>query len=419
MGKTFRLHLHTIKSALSKAEPRALFLTHCTKDKNTLWLQEQPLALSGRGLVIALGKAAGPMLQGAQQLLGDLQVEWLCVTKDHHPAPPKTTTLFAGHPVPDERSVNAALEIRQRAKALGPNDWLLLLLSGGASSLACAPPPGITLQDKQALTSKLLASGLDIRRCNIVRRALSRFKGGGLLQSTTARSAAVVLSDVIQGDLYDVGSGPLSAPASPKEAKEILQEATLWASTPTTIQKYLENAAEPGPILPAPHLLLGDRRLLLEGARAALEGAGVTCEVLSEAFSQSVEELIARFSSRLSTMKPNSALLVAGEPTLTVRGPGVGGRAQHTALWMAKLLQSRAGYSFSAFGSDGTDGPTQSAGAIVDGDTWQRCIEAGLNPEEALAQFDSHRAHLAAGSLLTLGPTGTNVNDLSILLRLS
>jgi glycerate 2-kinase len=419
MGKTFRLHLHTIKSALSRAEPRALFLTHCTRDKNTLWLQEQPLDLSGYGLVVALGKAAGPMLQGAQELLRDLPVEWLCVTKDHHLAPPKAKTLFAGHPVPDERSVTAAEELLQRANALGPNDWLLLLLSGGASALACAPTDGVTLLDKRALTSTLLAADLDIRRCNVVRRALSRFKGGGLLQSTNARSVAVVLSDVIQGDLYDVGSGPLSTPASPKAAKEILQEAKLWELTPTTIQTYLENAAEPGPLLPAPHVLLGDRRLLIEGAQTALEGAGVSCEVLSGAFAESAEVLVAQFSARLSTIKPNSALLLTGEPTLSVRGQGLGGRAQHTALRIAKLLQGRAEFSFSAVGSDGTDGPTQSAGAIIDGDTWQRCREAGIDPEEALSKFDSHPAHLAAGSLLTLGPTGTNVNDLYVLLRLA
>jgi glycerate 2-kinase len=399
------------------AEPRALFLTHCTRDPNTLWLKEQPLELAGRGLVIALGKAAGPMLQGAQALLGDLPVEWLCITKDHHLAPPQARTLFAGHPVPDERSLAAAEEILRRAAALAPTDWLLLLLSGGASALACNPPKGITLRDKQTLTSQLLASGLDIHRCNLVRRTLSHFKGGGLLRSTSARSAALVLSDVIQGDLYDVGSGPLSAPVSPGAAKQILEEAKMWESTPATIQRYLETAAEPRPTPPAPHVLLGDRRLLLEGARHALEAAGIACVVLSEGFSQSVEVLVTRFLSALSTLGPKQALLVVGEPTLSVRGSGLGGRAQHIALQMAKLLEGQKSLSFSAVGSDGTDGPTQSAGAIIDSNTWRRCREAGIDPEEALAQFHSHRAHLAAGSLLNLGPTGTNVNDLYLLVR--
>jgi glycerate 2-kinase len=416
MGKTFQLHLRTINSSLSTAEPRALFLTHCTRDQRTLWLKNQPLALTGRGLVVALGKAAGPMLQGARELLAEIPCEWLCVTKDHHAAPADVETLFAGHPVPDERSVTAANEILRRVAGLGSDDWLLLLLSGGASALACAPPAGVSLQDKQALTAQLLASGLEIRRCNIVRQALSRLKGGGLLRGCSARAAALVLSDVIRGDLYDVGSGPLSSPVSPLAAKQILQEARLWGVTPRAIQEFLERTPEPTPGAPAPHVLLGDRRLLVEGAVRYLTSAGLSCEVLSDDFSQSAEVLVSRFSSLLPTIKPGQAFLLAGEPTLAVQGPGLGGRAQHVALQMAALVDGSPSLSFSAFGSDGTDGPTQSAGAIIDGDTWRRCQEAGLHPAEALAQFDSHRAHQAAGSLFTPGPTGTNVNDLYVLL---
>lgn len=448
MGKIFLLHRSVISSALAAAAPTPLVreitqrvvtqlgfkeAEQGTKSRSNPiehimtqrgFTQEEEGATSASwslgkmGLVVGLGKAAGAMMEGAREALSKVSCDWLCITKDHHPAPLWAERYFTSHPLPDERSVAAGELLLQRASALGPDGWLLLLLSGGASSLACAPRPPLTLTEKRSITQQLLLAGVEISLCNTVRKALSRVKGGGLLQAAyPAKALALVLSDVIGGSLEDVGSGPLASPVDRALAKDILIKNHLWEGLSRKIQEALEEEGEQSTLPAAPHYLVGDRHLLLQGATEALAREGFSVRVLDDGFVGSVEALVERLGVALATLSEKEAVLVAGEPTLTVRGPGRGGRAQHTALMMAKRLQQREGFSFSAVGSDGTDGPTEHAGAIVDEESWDNCRKAGVDPEEALQQYNSEAAHKAAGSLLTTGPTGTNVNDLFLLLR--
>jgi glycerate 2-kinase len=436
MEKSFALHLAIIQSALAAADPKRLFVERVIRRGGELLFGGERLSVQGPGLVVGLGKAAGPMISGARELLRGVPCEWLCVTKDLHPTPEvgplhrsngegarragEAPILFAGHPVPDERSVFAAETILQKTKKLSeaPDSWLLLLLSGGASALACAPVEGVTLQEKQALSRSLLASGLEISDCNVVRGALSRFKAGGLLRALgDVPAVCAVLSDVIAGGIFAVGSGPLSPPSTEKNAKEILIKSGVWQTTPRSIRAVLERPTTAPERLAAPHFLLGDRQDLLAGARREIEARGYRVVIQNDSFSGSAEQLITLFSSAIGALAPKSAAIVVGEPTLAVTAGGTGGRAQHIALSLARLISGDEALSFAACGSDGTDGPTDAAGAIVDGRSWDGFREAGVDPEQALQGFDSYRAHSAAGSLLRLGPTGTNVNDLYILVR--
>jgi glycerate 2-kinase len=419
MEKSFRLHLDIAQAALREADPQSLLKTHVSRREDTLSFGAESFSMKGPGLVVALGKAAGRMALGLRDLLTDVPCDWLCVTKDHHFVPPGMSHLFASHPVPDRRSVFAAEELLHRAQLLSTktDSWFLLLLSGGASALACAPGVGVSLEDKQWLTRLLLSSGLEISDCNVVRCALSRLKGGGLARALgQTRSACLILSDVVRGDPLSVGSGPLAPAPMDGLAKKILQEKNLWERLPLQIKSCIE-AQHATQTRACAHIKLGDRSALIRGAMTALRQKGFAPICDNDSFAGSVSELVTSFSLMMSQLEPGQAFLVAGEPTLAVDGPGRGGRAQHTALWMAKEISGVVGVSFLAIGSDGTDGPTDAAGAIVDEHTWRRCLEAGIDPSAALLQFDSYAAHSAAGSLLTTGPTGTNVNDLYLLLR--
>lgn len=375
------------------------------------------------GLIAAVGKAAGQMLRGALCALGQSQAEIFCVTKDGHPTVPGVKTCFAGHPLPDERSVIAAEALLQSASRLGASGWLLLLLSGGASALLCAPRPPLTLAEKRQITDLLLRAGAPIEEINTIRKFFSRIKGGGLWRKAApAETFGLVLSDVVSGTLCDVGSGPLSTRSpSPAEVQQIFTRYGLLGALPESARSLLAAPyAHKPPSGPAPVLTcVGDRSLLLEGARHALEARGVRCRVLDANVKGPVEDLVEHFTKYTKSEEVHSeplALLAVGEPTVRPTGTGRGGRAQHAALLLAHKIQGRRGLSFLALGSDGTDGPTDAAGALVNGETWEAIRRGGINPEEALASFNSEEAHRVAGTRLITGPTGTNVNDLYILL---
>lgn len=401
-----------IRAALAAADPAPLVQRALTQAPEL-----SPLRSASCGLLLAVGKAAGAMLDGAYAWAARPGWSALAVTKDGHPVPAWAEARWAAHPLPDARSLSAAEELLTRVAALPAGAGLLLLLSGGASSLLCAPRPPLSWEEKRAISHALLSRGAPIQSLNAVRRALSRLKGGGLLRAAPqATCAALLLSDVVGGAPRDIGSGPLwPDPADAPRALAVLAQYQLLGSLPGALQEELQHPAALAPS-PPPHLVLGDRRCLLQGASAALAAEGILVQVLDEALTGPVDAMIARFQAAPCGAGPR-ALLAVGEPTLDVRGDGLGGRAQHAALLMARALAGQRGVSFLALASDGTDGPTTAAGGLVDGDTWDAISRAGLDPAEALSRFDSYHALGAAGARLDLGPSGTNVNDLYLLWR--
>jgi glycerate 2-kinase len=400
------------------------------------------LADASRFFLVAAGKAAHGMAAELAARLGSKLYEALAIfpssPQASGPAPPAATsgeardsirTIAAAHPVPDsssERAGAAALEIARRA---GPGDLLLLALSGGASSLMVAPAGQVTLADKVAINAALLRSGASIRELNTVRRHLSAIKGGGLLRACDgAHVLSLIVSDVAQNDLATIGSGPTAAdPTTFAEAIGVLKRRGLWGRTPESIRDRLERGAagevaetlKPGEPLLArvDNVVIGDNRTALEAAAGAAAAAGYTVDRWRELYGEA-DDVGRALSAHLSAIGGKRVCVVAGgEPVVTIRGPGRGGRAQQAALAMALELQrlGRQRRIVALFaGTDGVDGPTDAAGAFVSPRTAERAREAGFDPAAALACNDAYPLFAALGDLLVTGPTGTNVSDIFI-----
>jgi glycerate 2-kinase len=330
--------------------------------------------------IIAVGKAAGAMMRAALDHYGEVPA--LVVTKDGHGAglPGHVRLIEASHPVPDERSLAGGRAIRQIVAAMVPGSDLLLLVSGGASSLAEDLVAGKTLEDLQALNQHLLAAGLDITAMNVERRKISRLKGGGLLgHFGGAKVRVLAVSDVPGDDLAVIGSGIGSAP----ETMDFNFQAQIVASN----------------------------QIARDAAVAKARALGFEVQANSEALHDDLEALAQTLGPQIKAMG-KGVMIFGGEPTVVLPpNPGRGGRNQALALALAREIAGTEGLSIIVGGTDGSDGPTTAAGAIVDGSTW------GPGAAEALKAADSGTYLEAKDALLTTGPTGTNVMDLLVALR--
>jgi glycerate 2-kinase len=343
---------------------------------------------------VALGKAAAALARGAREAL-EPGAKRLLVRPHSAPAllDPGWEQKTGGHPLPDRQSV-AAGERLERWLAEVPPGPLLALISGGASACVEAPAPGITLDDLIATHRRLLASGLPIQDVNAVRRQMSRLKGGGALRATGGRLPRVLvllLSDVPGDDPAVIASGPFAAdPTTSEEAKRV--ETVVLGSARTAASAAVAEA----------------RRRGLHAVDGPLEGEAAL------AARELVERGRALEGSRV-------ALVLSGETTVTLgEKTGHGGRNQELALAAARELAGGTDELVFTLATDGEDGPTRHAGATVDGATWEAIRRAGLDPEAALARHDSGTALAAVpGALLQTGPTGTNVGDLAVYLRLA
>lgn len=345
--------------------------------------------------VWAVGKAAPAMALGAGR--ADL-----VIGKEPDARLP---VLVAAHPVPDESSVRAAQALHDAARAAPEGARVLLLLSGGASSLIGAPAPGVTLDELRRATDQLVRSGARIGEINAVRRRLSLLGGGKLAAVTRARLDVLALSDVIGNDPAAIGSGP--ATPDPTSRDEAIAIARRYGVDEAPLARAPETPREP--FAHVTFSILADAMTLRDAAVLELSR---TFRTLARAalVTGTVEELAAEVIARAGTLAPGEAWVAAGEPTLRVAGKGTGGRAQHLALLVARAIAG-SDVSFVACGSDGSDGPTPAAGAGVDGTTWDPGGEA------ALAAFDSHPYLQRRGATIVTGPSGTNLNDLFLLAR--
>lgn len=391
------------------------------------------LARARRVEVLALGKAAAGMAAAAVEAVEGARPGWtpagMVLTKDGHgPAVPGLDFFEAAHPVPDARGVAAAEALLARARALGPDDLALVLVSGGGSALTPAPVEGVTLAELQATTDLLLASGVSIDGVNCVRRHLSRLAGGGLARALApARVLGLLLSDVPGDRPEDIASGPLSAdPTGFRDALAVLREAGLEGRVPGVVAQYLEDG-EAGrvpetsksgdPALGRVEVeVVASNRLALDAAEAAAGRAGLRV-VRAGDLEGEARRAAAALADQARAAPPGTLLLAGGETTVTLgRDPGTGGRNQEVALALALAFEGRGDLTALALGTDGTDGPTDAAGGVVDGGSAARMRTAGLDPVEALARHDAYPALEAGGDLVRTGPTGTNVMDLVMIL---
>jgi len=408
MGQGARCGAQTIFAAGVRAADARLALAGA--------LQERPLEPApGRLLCLAIGKAAVGM---AEVALGRLRPDRIVVvTTYENEAPVAGAEVFAaGHPVPDENGLEAARAVEELVRSAGADDHVLVLISGGASALLPAPVAGLTLDDKRQVNACLLSGGLDIGQMNLVRQRLSRLKGGGLARlAAPARVTALVLSDVIGDDLRAVASGPCAPPLGTNAgARELLVAHGLWDKLPEAARAVLSRPDAPG-TLRAPEAelrLIGSNALSLQAMATAAPGAMVFPEPLVGDVAAAARRIVERTGP--------GTWLFGGETTVRLTGDGLGGRNQELALRVALEAERagwRAGWVFLSGGTDGRDGPTDAAGALVDHATLERIRDAGIDPQEALGRNDSYHALKAAGDLLITGATGTNVADLQVLMR--
>ena len=390
----------------------------------------------GRVRVVGAGKASGAMAAAAEAALGDAITGGLVVVKDGYRAATRRIRLVeAGHPVPDARGEAAAREIRAIAEAAGADDLLLVLVSGGGSALTPAPVPPITLGDKQAMTRLLLAAGATINQLNAVRKHCSLLKGGQLARAAApARVHALLLSDVIGDPLDVIASGPTAPDASTfGDALAILRRFDLLARAPAAIVDRLDRGARGEiPETPKPddpvfrqvtNTVIGNNALAVDAAAARARALGYTPHVLTRALEGEAREVADRLVALARQIRDGrgpvaapACVIAGGETTVTVRGTGSGGRCQEFSLAAALALEGLPGVVALAAGTDGTDGPTDAAGAVVDGGSAARARERGHDPRAHLADNDSNPLLAATGDLVVTGPTNTNLLDLYLLL---
>jgi len=375
-------------------------------------------------LVVCVGKAALPMARAAAEAFPD--TPGLVVTRDGYGGEAGHFEVReSAHPVPDERSRAAADEVLARVGRLDAGDLVLLLVSGGGSALVCAPW-GVSLEEKQAVNRALLRSGAPIGEMNAVRKHLSRFKGGQLARATEARIVTLILSDVPGDDLATVASGPtVPDPTTFADALAVIDRRGI--DVPAA-RAHLERGAR-GEIEETP--VEGDERLarventligggwqLLEAAAAYWRGSqSAEVVVLSDSFGGEARELAAFHAELVRCIRAHGSpwsapvvLLSGGEAAVTVRGEGAGGRNQEFLLALACALGDDGVWAI-ACDTDGIDGNTEAAGAVIGPDFVLRAAQAGLEPRRALHDNDAHAAFAATDGLVVTGPTRNNVND--------
>ena len=407
------------RAALAAVEPAAAVRAHVRRE--------------GDALVVAGGKAAVPMTSAIVDVLGDCLNAAIVVTKRGSRLNLRSNAsvaqiadfqiLEAGHPVPDEDSVRGAQAIADLAHQATERDLVICLISGGCSALLTLPVPGLTLADLQAITGALLGSGATINEMNTVRKHCSQIKGGNLARlAAPATMVTLILSDVVGDPLDVIGSGPtVPDPTTVADARAVLGRYGIGDGD----RDRIEETPKPGdPVFErVQHVVVGSNRLAATAAVEQARRLGFNALLLSTYVEGEAREA-ARVAAALAKavrahgdpVPPPACLVWGGETTVTIRGEGKGGRNQELALAAALALDGWPGVLVMALATDGSDGPTDAAGAVVTGETVSLARARGFDPLAALAANDSYPLFDALGGLIHTGPTGTNVNDLLFVL---
>ncbi len=438
--KARALALKSLEYALNAVDPKQLMKSKLLLKNSILKVNQYSFDLKKfkNVFVIGGGKASGSMAETLEQNLGKYITNGIvnipCGSKH------KTGIIKlheASHPIPDKSGVEGThrmLEIAEQAKK---EDLVICLISGGGSSLMPLPRDGITIKDKREITDALLKCGATINEINTVRKHISDFKGGWLAKKAyPATVLNLILSDVVGDPLDFIASGPTVPDSTTfSEAIKALKKYGLWDKAPATIKKVLSDGQKGlTPETPKAtdkafkkvyNVVIGNNRFASLAVREHLRSAGLNTLLLTSTLEGEARHVgvmlasIARevFMSGNPVQKP-AGIIAGGETTVTVTGKGLGGRNQEISLTAALKVGGLDGVVVASLSTDGVDGPTDAAGAIVDGKTMSRAAEMDLNPEEFLAENDSYNFFSKLGDLIFTGPTGTNVNDVSVIVVL-
>ncbi len=391
-----------------------------------------------RLLLIGFGKAASPMSKAVADSLPDRLSRGIIITPYGHALPghrsDRIAVFAAGHPLPDANGVKATQEVVRLLGQADPKTLIVCLISGGGSALLVSPFRGITLAAKQTVTDLLLKAGGDIFELNALRKHLSAVKGGRLAQITSpAPVVSLILSDVIGDRLDVIASGPTAPdPSTYREAMEVIAKYGLAASIPPSVADIIAQGAK-GLLPETPqegdpvfrnvrNSIIGSNALALAAAKQAAERLGYEAEVISTTLSGEAAVVAGDLARRAvevrRALSPGRkvCLLAGGETTVTVKGGGQGGRNTELALAFALEVRDLKGITLLSAGTDGTDGPTDAAGALADGQTVAKALSLGLDPRSYLADNDSYTFFKQLDDLVITGPTGTNVMDMQLIL---
>jgi glycerate 2-kinase len=408
-----RQALQIFRAALKAADPYQAVLRH---------LRLRPKAYQNI-FVIGAGKASAQMARAVERLIGAHITAGEINVKDGHGAKLRRIKINeCGHPIPDQRGVAGARRIAQIASQAGPDDLVICLISGGASALLPLPAPSITLVQKQKITRSLLACGASIHEINCVRKHISAIKGGQLARlAYPAALLTLILSDVVGDDLDVIGSGPTVPDRSTiADARAILSKYGI----PNTL--HMEETPKPGDKVfeKTRNVIVGSNALAVDTAAIEARRLGFNNTlVLSTSLVGEARE-VARVHAAIAReiqvagrpVKAPACVISGGETTVTIRGKGLGGRNQEFALAAAIDIAGLGDTVILSAGTDGTDGPTDAAGAIADGATLARAQALGLDASAYLTNNDSYHFFKATGDLIKTGPTGTNVADIQLIL---
>jgi len=428
------------RAALAAVEPGAAVRRQVQRRGDRLAVAGRIYDLSAveRVWVIGGGKAAAAMAAALHIILGDRLTGGLVVTKYGHADPRLNAgpveVVTAAHPLPDEAGVMGTRRMADLLTGISGRDLVFAVISGGGSALLTLPAQGLTLADLQKTTDLLLRSGATIVELNTVRKHLSQIKGGGLARlAARAPVVGLILSDVVGDPLDVIASGPLSPdPTTFADAWAVLERYDLVERLPPAMRERFQAGLEGRvPDTPKPgalsfqrvqHVIVGSNRQAAEAAVEAVRAWGLNALLLST-FVEGEARQVARVAAALAKelvgydrpVRRPACLVWGGETTVTVCGRGQGGRNQELALAAALAMEGLPNILLVALGTDGTDGPTDAAGAVATGETVARARSLGLDPVAHLENNDAYPFFDALDDLIRTGPTGTNVNDLLFL----
>lgn len=425
--------LEIFQAAVTAVHPVQLIPNYLSADDTGIRIINQFIekAQFNQLIIIAVGKAASAMVQSAEQQLGSFITGGICITKYRHALPLQhLRTIESAHPVPDENSLLGAAEVSGLVENLTEQDIVLVLLSGGASSLLADVPDGCSLPDVQTTFDLLLKCGASIHEMNAVRKHLSHIKGGQLARlAQPSRVFTLLLSDVVGDDLGTIGSGPTVGDASTfDEVQAILYRYSIWDKVPFSVQQHIikglqqiiPETPKPGEdyFVPENTRIIGNNQLALQAAAAKAGQLGYHAVIEDDQLQADVTEFAKALIQQYGTYtgpKP-ACILFGGETTIKVSGKGKGGRNQHLVLAaLQELMKQKPNISITVLsaGTDGTDGTTDAAGAVV-------CNMDPAFPEteieQYLSDFDAFHFFSKHGGLITTGATQTNVMDIIVLL---
>ncbi len=419
---------------LRKCDPYRAIKEGCYMRGDVLKAFGEEIAIEGRIYLIGVGKASCRMIRAMKEILGKRIYRALAITKRGYEEKIEgVKVISAGHPLPDEKSVEGGKLAMNIAEEADLGDLVIFLVSGGGSSLMCMPPPGISLEDLRRLYLVLLSSGMKIQEVNTVRRHVSMIKGGKLMQKILpAKCLTIAISDVVGDTPQDIASGPtFPDPTTFQDALSLIEDYGIKDKVPESVLRHLEKGAI-GEVEENPkkfpegslHYFIIGSKFLCQTAAEVSKSMGITPYIFStsvEGDAQSLGTFLAELAlaikeGRIPALKP-CCLIGSGEVTVHLsENWGKGGPNQEVALSAATRIRGKKGIFILSMDTDGTDGPTDAAGGIVDGNSYDKMRKEGISPEKALREHTAYEALRRADSLLITGPTGNNLNDLYLAL---